>query len=291
MPQRWTDSQRKRSHWARDLLFFVTSLGFTAAWILLKIIDSGSGMHYRLSDNIADYLVGILSGTSAIVFGTMIVARHKSNRKNLSYSRGAMLATRNQLQSSVMGGNDDSDIPIMPDAAAYEQARQNDGRWPANWINTGIRLALGCATPLLVHVANRLLDQPLVDDDTFLLVALVALGAGGHFAWDSWRVMLHDLHVSSDRTTLVGRAAWPMSGPRSLRLDRLVHIRCSKHLSGKTSIKTHFHLRDAHGKKAMVEAEPWVRAVLLAAIARQTGTRVSYLASRELAGMFTWWGA
>jgi hypothetical protein len=290
MPQRWTDNQRKRSHLVRDLLLFVSSLAFTAAWFLLVIIDSESGMHYRLSNSIAEYLVGILAGTSTIIFGTMIVVRHKSNQKSHSHSRRAMLATRYQLQSSVTGEKDDSDIPIMPDITAYEQARQNDGRWLANWINAGIRLALGGAVPLIVHITNQLLEEPLVDDNAFFVVALCALGIGGLFAWDSWRVLLYDPHVSSDRTTLVGRTAWPMTGPRSLRMDRLVHIRCSKHLSGKTSIKTHFHLRDAHGTKVMVEAEPWVRVVLLAAIARQTGTRVSYLASRELAGMFTWWG-
>jgi hypothetical protein len=76
---------------------------------------------------------------------------------------------------------------------------------------------------------------------------------------------------------------------RSLRLDQLARVRCSKILRGNSIIDTYFLLRDAKGTKAMVEDAPRVRAVLLAALAAQPDARVSRLASRELADMFTWW--
>lgn len=289
MPQRWTRSQRKRSHLTRDLLFFITSLAVTIVWIMMMIANPKAESPNGSLSGLAAVLIGILLGTMTLVLGSMIVARGWSGRISNTRLHRTTLGAREPSQAFDVDGDDDSDVPTMPNVPTDEQAGHNQRTRQTDWINAATWVALGSAVPLLMYAANQVLDQPIGDEDTLFLVATLSLGIGGLFAWDAWRAKLDGLQVSSDRTTLVGKTCWPMSRQRSLRLDQLVHIRCSKHLSGRT-IKTHFHLRDAHGTTAMVEAESWVRGMLRAAIATQPGAYVSNLASRELAGMFTWWG-
>lgn len=290
MPQRWTPTQRERSHFSRDLLFFITSLGLTIVWIIMMIQDSKAELPTPLFARFTDALIGIVLGTATVVLGLMIVARRRSGRALHTQSRRTMLGAPGESPAYLIDGDEGPDVPTGPNVPAEEQARHNERTRRTDWINAATWLALGSAVPLFIHAANQVLDQPLGEDDTLFLVTLLALGIAGLFAWDAWRARLHSLQVSSDRTTLTGQTGWPMSRQRSLRLDQLVHVRCSKHFSGRSSVTTHFHLRDAHGITAMVEAKSGVRGVLRAAIATQPGVHVSNLASRELAGMFTWWG-
>lgn len=292
MPYRWTAKQRQRSHRTRELLLLLVSLTFTAIGFFMVFDDSATETRGELPSNVAGILVVVFFGAGSIVFTVLIVAGARSARTSRHRVRSGTMRfdPRKQPQMLAIQQGWMAGIPIASGLPDDAQPRHRQGGRVVDWMNAGSWIAMGWAVPVVGLIANRVFDQSLVGEFGLFMAGVLGLAIGSWLAWDAWHGELdsRSLRVNPEHTTLTGRTGWPMKRWRTLRLDQLARIRCRQLLSGH-SIDTYFLFRDAHGTKAMVEDTPRVRAVLLAAVATQPGVRVSRLASRQLADMFTWW--
>lgn len=182
-----------------------------------------------------------------------------------------------------------AEIPVAdarPDNGATSP--DADGLGP-DWANAGAILGLWLSGPIVGSVAFKILNgQP----DAWWLVLLWAVGlyAGTSMAWEAWHGHLdgRTLRRSPDKTELSGRTAWPIRRRRSIQLDQLTHVSC-RTIAERHGLSTYFILRDHRGGHVMLEDAPDTRNIVLAAVTRHPGAHIGYVASRQLAGMFTWW--
>lgn len=180
-------------------------------------------------------------------------------------------------------------IPVEDERSGIIHTDRGSGLRGHDWANAGATMGVWLGVPIAGSVAFVVLDgQP----NAWWLVFLwaIGLGVGPLLAWEARHGLLSErtLRVNSDYTELSGRTGWPIKRRRSVRLDQLRRVSCRKRVE-QHGFSTYFILRDHNGGHVMLEDTLRTRSAVLRAVTRRPGARVGYVASRQLAGLFTWW--
>jgi hypothetical protein len=121
-----------------------------------------------------------------------------------------------------------------------------------DWANGAARLGIALALPVLGTVVSLLHPDSTGWWSGPLWTLLPLLGVW--FGWEAWLGILrdHELTGDSEGRVLAGRTQWPISRPRSVRLDQLVRVRYLAVFNGR-HFSSYLLFVDRLGGRVMVE--------------------------------------
>ncbi|MBO0868035.1 MAG: hypothetical protein J2P15_05675 [Micromonosporaceae bacterium] len=168
-----------------------------------------------------------------------------------------------------------------------------------DWANAGARLCVALSLPVLASVLFKVLNGRPNTTGGVLVVLLWMLGLplGAAWAREAWHARLARPTVRLTGAQVAGRTGWPLRRWRSVRLDRLARVRCTKSFEQGPMWggESYLLLRDLDGGRVMVEipsGAAWpegLRRALLRAIDDSPSVRVGPVTRRRLAGHNPLW--
>lgn len=183
--------------------------------------------------------------------------------------------------------------PASTPDASYERfdagAKQTSDTRGPDWANAAMTLVAYLSIPIVASAIIVNLDPP---PSVWIPLGLWSLGIylGLWYGWEAWHGLIREetLQVDWNQAELSGLTPRPIKRRRRVRLDQLASVTCRK-IFERYGVSIYYILRDRDGHQAMVEETPATRAAIVQAVNKYPGARVGHVASRRLAGMFTWW--
>lgn len=214
-------------------------------WLLVLDIAGGEAWLFTVAEVVESALA-----TAVVILFLWLFWRHgrASVRDRPVPRRGHIVVAEGEPVAAVAS----EPVAAVASEPVAVAVAADDGPRGLDWANGAARLGIALAPPVIGTVVSLLHPDSTGSWAGPLWVFFPLIGLW--FVWEAWLGILRDDQLTSDpeRRILSGRTQWPISRPRSVRLDQLVRVRFLTVFNGR-SFSDYLLFVDRFGGRAMVE--------------------------------------